>query len=360
MPASGGSVTDNSVPTNKVVKGQKHYLAYITPDEGKSLVDQGGTEVITKEGIPAYPGHYGGGSSSSGGGSPHGNGGGSSGPSGPPGGGATSQGSGRDYSPPSAPTADRHPDPSPVVTTAKAPPSVLSRPVQDLDEQMVSDPGYIEYKPRVNIEDIHGEFDDPDSVSYDPTYDPAKQAEATKASAFGTDKHAGEYKWNPKTGEYERFTDYTFAEHWDRAPDSIKFSPTLRLLWATGANLGEWSKRQGANVWDWGTGESNISPAPDRGDGPGATGTVSAAQSNFITSGQITPSNSVAANWYQSLGSSSASGNASAFNLASEYAAAKTKVKQTLGTPSAVGMLAVNDSPFFDFLQKHNLTKGIL
>ena len=154
--------------------------------------------------------------------------------------------------------------------------------------------------------------------------------------------------------------DLTFAEHWNLAPDSLKYSPTLRLLWATGANLGEWSKRQGANVWDWGTGESNISPAPDRGDGPGATGTVSAAQSNYITSGQITPSNSVAANWYQSLGSSSASGNASAFNLASEYAAAKTKVKQTLGTPSAVGMLAVNDSPFFDFLQKHNLTKGIL
>jgi len=154
--------------------------------------------------------------------------------------------------------------------------------------------------------------------------------------------------------------DLTFAEHWNLAPDALKYSPTLRLLWATGANLGEWSKRQGANVWDWGTGESNISPAPDRGDGPGTTGTVSAAQSNYITSGQITPSNSVAANWYQSLGSSSASGNASAFNLASEYAAAKTKVKQTLGTPSAVGMLAVNDSPFFDFLQKHNLTKGIL
>ena len=154
--------------------------------------------------------------------------------------------------------------------------------------------------------------------------------------------------------------DLTFAEHWNLAPDALKYSPTLRLLWATGANLGEWSKRQGANVWDWGSGESNISPAPDRGDGQGATGAVSAAQSNYITSGQTSPSNSVAANWYQSLGSSSASGNASAFNLASEYAAAKTKVKQTLGTPSAVGMLAVNDSPFFDFLQKHNLTKGIL
>ena len=169
----------------------------------------------------------------------------------------------------------------------------------------------------------------------------------------------GRYETNIETGELER-RDLTFAEHWANAPDALKYSPTLRLLWATGANLGEWSKRQGANVWDWGSGESNISPAPDRGDGPGTTGTVSAAQSNFITSGQITPSNSVAANWYQSLGSSSASGNASAFNLASEYAAAKTKVKQTLGTPSAVGMLAVNDSPFFDFLQKHNLTKGIL
>tara|TARA_R100000700_G_C3168137_1_gene143036 strand:- start:280 stop:1218 length:939 start_codon:yes stop_codon:yes gene_type:complete len=154
--------------------------------------------------------------------------------------------------------------------------------------------------------------------------------------------------------------DLTFAEHWNLAPDALKYSPTLRLLWATGANLGEWSKRQGANVWDWGTGESNISPAPDRGDGQGATGAVSAAQSNYITSGQTSPSNSVAANWYQSLGTGSASGNSGAFNLASEYAAAQQKVKQTLGTPSAVGMLAVNDSPFFDFLQKHNLTKGIL
>ena len=206
------------------------------------------------------------------------------------------------------------------------------------------------------------------------------QAEADKAKAISqgtlevvTDKEGqpvlnadgtvqtkpGRYETNIETGELER-RDLTFAEHWANAPDALKYSPTLRLLWATGANLGEWSKRQGANVWDWGTGESNISPAPDRGDGQGATGTVSAAQSNFITSGQISPSNSVAANWYQSLGSSSASGNASAFNLASEYAAAQQKVKQTLGTPSAVGMLAVNDSPFFDFLQKHNLTKGIL
>ena len=39
MSASGGSTSDQNISTNKVVDGQSHYLAYITPDEGKSLVD---------------------------------------------------------------------------------------------------------------------------------------------------------------------------------------------------------------------------------------------------------------------------------------------------------------------------------
>ena len=56
MSASGGSTSDQNISTNKVVDGQSHYLAYITPDEGKSLVDQGGKETITDSGIPAYPG----------------------------------------------------------------------------------------------------------------------------------------------------------------------------------------------------------------------------------------------------------------------------------------------------------------
>ena len=59
MPSSGGSVS--AAPVNKVVDGKSHYLAYITPDEGKSLVDQGGREVVTDSGIPAYPTHFGGG-----------------------------------------------------------------------------------------------------------------------------------------------------------------------------------------------------------------------------------------------------------------------------------------------------------
>jgi hypothetical protein len=39
----------------KLIKGQEHMLAYITPGEAESLQNLGGEEVMTSEGIPAYP-----------------------------------------------------------------------------------------------------------------------------------------------------------------------------------------------------------------------------------------------------------------------------------------------------------------
>jgi len=39
----------------KIIKGQEHMLAYITPGEAKTLEKLGGQETMTKEGIPAYP-----------------------------------------------------------------------------------------------------------------------------------------------------------------------------------------------------------------------------------------------------------------------------------------------------------------
>ena len=53
MSGSGGSVSD--APTNKTVSGQRHHLAYITPDEVNTLVDQGGVPTMTNEGVMAYP-----------------------------------------------------------------------------------------------------------------------------------------------------------------------------------------------------------------------------------------------------------------------------------------------------------------
>ena len=47
-------------------------------------------------------------------------------------------------------------------------------------------------------------------------------------------------------------------------------------------------------------------------------------------------------------------------NFQAAYDAAKTKVNQTLGNPSAMGLLAVNESPFYDFLKIRGLDRRIL
>jgi hypothetical protein len=44
----------------------------------------------------------------------------------------------------------------------------------------------------------------------------------------------------------------------------------------------------------------------------------------------------------------------------SDYDAAKQKVNGLLGSPSAVGLLAVNESPFYDFLKSINLNRRII
>ena len=54
----------------------------------------------------------------------------------------------------------------------------------------------------------------------------------------------GRYTVNPNTGQFER-TDMTFSEHWANAPDALKFSPTMRFLYASGKNIGEWSNKRG-------------------------------------------------------------------------------------------------------------------
>ncbi len=71
--------------------------------------------------------------------------------------------------------------------------------------------------------------------------------------------------------------------------------------------------------------------------------------------GGTTQQPSVAAQWYANLGGSSGG-----FNLTTAYADAKSKVAQTLGSPSAVGQLAVNQSPFYNWLKENSLNKGIL
>ena len=427
MPSSGGSVSD--APVNKVVDGKSHYLAYITPDEGQSLQQQGGQEVITNEGIPAYPPPGIGGSSSSSSSSSSGGGGGGPGPGGQGARGQATQNPGRAPSSPSP--GSGHPaaqNRAPTQTGTRPPDFVAGATIQTGPEPGTTHPvitnrGETIKKALVETQDLG---DPMETLDYDDakarailkaqapdTYAGVKTGDAeiateialeppdysdseiekgytdegeklsqvgagiymTKAEMYNKgliekDPETGEdvqgrNRINPTTGNLER-TDLSFAEHWANRPDAIKYSPVLSFLYASGQNLSEWMSKnafKGYNEAGLRTDKSLWDSLGGGGQGDGKADTSSAvsnAQSNFVTSGKLEPTNSVAANWYQNLGSSSISGASGGFNLAAEYAAAKAKVAQTLGTSSAIGQLAVNESPFYNWLKTNSLDRGIL
>jgi len=73
----------------------------------------------------------------------------------------------------------------------------------------------------------------------------------------------------------------------------------------------------------------------------------------FITTGTQKP-DSVAAKFFGNTA------NKFKFSFENEYAAAKARQKTLLGSPSSVGLLAVNQSPFYNWLKDKSLNKGIL
>ena len=64
---------------------------------------------------------------------------------------------------------------------------------------------------------------------------------------------------------------------------------------------------------------------------------------------------SEASKWYNSIGN-----NTKQFNFAESYATAKIKIGQTLNNKGPIGMLAVSQSPYYDWLKTNKLDKGIL
>ena len=178
---------------------------------------------------------------------------------------------------------------------------------------------------------------------------------------------------NPNTGELEK-TDKTFSEHWADAPDVLKFSPTMRFLYASGKNIGEWSTKRGfkgyneagargklGNATDYyvdrSGGSDDIKNLVGGGDNERDRMNTIAPQAPYIVSGIAPPSSSPAANWYANLGTTSTN---SATNIGLQYANAKQAVAKTLTDRGSMGMLAVSDSPFYDWLKTKNLDKGIL
>ena len=186
----------------------------------------------------------------------------------------------------------------------------------------------------------------------------------------------GRYTVNPNTGEYER-TDMSFADHWKNAPGALKYSPTLRFLYASGKNVGEWANKKGFKGYNeagkrpndfWGnlTGGSgssgtNTTDPFNTGGGDGNERSMMnalAPEAPYIVSGITPPTSSPASNWYANLGTTNT--NQHATSIATQYAAAKTAVSTTLKNKGAIGMLAVNQSPFYDWLKTNKIDKGIL
>ena len=243
-----------------------------------------------------------------------------------------------------------------------------------------------------NLED----YDEPDKAHWDATQkaiakgkedlgdqyqadwsDWTKEQQDTYQDEMNTLKGTEDVNYSFYKGN-EGTTNLSFGEHWKDAVvkhPALKYSPTARFLYTTaqtgkenlttdygtykyggpGTDQGGWWGR--AKGLLEGTGAQDIA-TPGAGGNERAAMNIIAPHAPYIVSGTTAPTNSPAANWFANLGTTST--NPGAFDLATEYASAKSKIATTLGTPSSIGQLAVNDSPFYNWLKDNSLDKGIL
>jgi hypothetical protein len=125
----------------------------------------------------------------------------------------------------------------------------------------------------------------------------------------------------------------------------------LHTAYQTGQAKSMLSGVPGYEFLDYSDGNNNV---PTIAGGGGENTTALLAASPYLVSG-TTPVESEASKWYNSIGN-----NTKQFNFASAYATAKAKVSQTLNNKGPIGMLAVSDSPYYDWLKTNKLDRGIL
>ena len=125
----------------------------------------------------------------------------------------------------------------------------------------------------------------------------------------------------------------------------------LHTAYQTGKAKSMLSGVPGYEFLDYSDGNNNF---PTIAGGGGENTTALLAASPYLVSGD-TQVESEASKWYNSIGN-----NTTQFNFASAYATAKEKVSQTLNNKGPIGMLAVSDSPYYDWLKTNKLDRGIL
>jgi hypothetical protein len=356
MSSGGDSISD--APVNKVVDGQDHQLSYITAGEANTLVNQGGVPTMTDSGVMAYP---------PGMGDPNydGSGGGTYGGSG---------GNQPDNNPSNGGDGDNNRPDVGFQEALKDPYNTGN--VDAEDEYMSPDRDHYNQTQKDIKESISGLGDNYQADWSDLSKDQKTEYQKNMNEVKGTtDKNYSWYAGNEGT------INNTFAENWKDAvvtSPALKYSPTLRFLMASAKTV-----KQNATT-DYGTGNYGGTDFTGAGsgmpvDGGGWLGKISSGQASkdfigtpqgrdamneiaphapYMISGITKPTDSPAANWYANLGTGST--NPGGFNLATEYATAKAAISTKLQSRGPIGMLAVSDSPYYDWLKTNKLDKGIL
>tara|TARA_R100000005_G_C4931641_1_gene160340 strand:- start:26 stop:895 length:870 start_codon:yes stop_codon:yes gene_type:complete len=175
---------------------------------------------------------------------------------------------------------------------------------------------------------------------------------------YGTE----DVKYEPYGRAGKGTVNLTFKEHYNNVVTqnpALKLSPVLAFLTAAGRNVGEYL------TTDYGT-YKYAGPGTDSGGllGSGERTRMQndreimrnlAPDAPYIVSGLDQPDSSPAADFFANMNK-----NKHELFFQDQYDSAKAKMQGILGTPSPMRYLAVNESPFYNWLKDNSLDKGIL
>ena len=308
-----------------------HFLAYITADERDMLVNAGGVKTPTKSGVFAYPGHHGSSGSSMGvqqGSSNNNNQGSDQGHS------RFEVGSGY-YGEPVTKTTPKNDDNNNTVT---------------LDEPTYTGEGY----------DTTNTFEKPPSKAQE-FFDDIKEFVGSGGMIGNTIRGIAElgvpmqkkmmtYSLNKRIDQISNKKDFHPGAYGYKIQDIQK---DLQGVQDGTFTQNDFTKKYGSGDAT-NPNDASFNPATLRENDRELSNLVTPYAAYAI--GESEPQESIAAKWYQGMNNQ----NGADFFFKNQYEDAKAKMKAILGTPSAIGQVAVGNSIFYNFLKQNSLNKGIL
>ena len=308
-----------------------HFLAYITADERDMLVNAGGVKTPTKSGVFAYPGHHGSSGSSMGvqqGSSNNNNQGSDQGHS------RFEVGSGY-YGEPVTKTTPKNDDNNNTVT---------------LEEPTFTGEGY----------DTTNTFEKPPSKAQE-FFDDIKEFVGSGGMIVNTIKGIAElgvpmqkkmmtYSLNKRIDQISNKKDFHPGAYGYKIQDIQK---DLQGVQDGTFTQNDFTKKYGSGDAT-NPNDASFNPATLRENDRELSNLVTPYAAYAI--GESEPQESIAAKWYQGMNNQ----NGADFFFKNQYEDAKAKMKAILGTPSAIGQVAVGNSIFYNFLKQNSLNKGIL